>query len=273
MPVNTNFSEETIFRLWKFSQPSETVETVVNRMMDRLDNIENEFADRIIAAAEKLIEKHYGGVKPATVETVAAEVVDPVSTDVQETVSETVVPVSTDVEPNIPETVPETVVPVSTDVEPNIQETVEEPEVVFQEVFDFSQNKTVQDRIFKWNAAPKLKFTVIKSVVYDHHELMPTPNWTALMKRALIDARNATVSDEDFEQLIEMKFVRGKTTEKGFRYMPELRGSVQNQTATRVWDIVSNIVHKLGINLVISFEWVSDGGSFREGSTGTMIVD
>jgi hypothetical protein len=234
-------------------------------MMDRLDNIENEFADRIIAAAEKLIEKHYGGVKPATVETVAA--------DVQETVPETVDPVSTNVEPNIQETVFETVVQVSSDVEPNIQETVEEPEVVFKEIFDFSQNKTVQDRIFKWNAAPKLKFTVIKSVVYDHHELTPTPNWTALMKRALIDARNATVSDEDFEQLIEMKFVRGKTTEKGFRYMPELRGSVQNQTATRVWDIVSNIVHKLGIHLVISFEWISDGGSFREGSTGTMIVD
>jgi hypothetical protein len=163
---------------------------------------------------------------------------------------------------------------------------VDSIETVIGRLIDFYEAKDVgparsmeagasgQVRQFNPLSPPSLTHTKVLAVEFagrslDHGQI----NWNGLLNAAIKTAKSKTKTAAELKQLVIIPHVEGQKTDEGYRYLPDLKLSVQGQDANGAWKAACHIAQKLGLPLMVRFVWREKDGAALPGITGQFTID
>jgi hypothetical protein len=128
-------------------------------------------------------------------------------------------------------------------------------------------------RQFNPSTPPNLTHTKVLAIEFAGRPLERTQaNWNGLLNVAIREAKAASKSAAEFKKLIIVNFVDGQKNDEGYRYLPELKLSVQGQDANGAWKAACHIAQQLDRELTATFVWREKEGAAFPGVTGRFSV-
>jgi hypothetical protein len=128
-------------------------------------------------------------------------------------------------------------------------------------------------RQFNPSAPPSLTHTKVLAIDFGGRPLeRGQVNWNGLLNVAIREAKAASKSVAEFKKLVVVNFVDGQKNDEGYRYLPDLKLSVQGQDANGAWKAACHIAQQLGRELTATFVWREKEGAAFPGVTGRFSV-
>lgn len=114
---------------------------------------------------------------------------------------------------------------------------------------------------------PSLTHTKVISASIDGKNLQPA-NWNALLDEALRIARRSGGKFDFVKKYTSVNIVDGKKTDEGYRYLDDIKFSVQGQDANDAWRAVALLARKVGFSVEVHFFWRQRQGAAQPGESG-----
>lgn len=130
-----------------------------------------------------------------------------------------------------------------------------------------------QARNFAATTPPNLTHTKVLTVELcgkrlDHSQ----SNWNSLLVATIREAKQRTKSADELKQFVIVNFVNGKKDDDGYRFIPDIGISVQQQDANAAWRATCHIAQRLGVSLLVTFTWRQKEGAAFPGEIGKLSV-
>lgn len=134
------------------------------------------------------------------------------------------------------------------------------------------QNAETSAMAFPADAAPDLTFTRPLSIKLDGVNIDKKDlYWNALMLDVVAKAAAKLKSPDRLKQLILVNYVEGEGPhDKGYRYIPEAKLSVQGQDANAAWKATIHIIKAIHMNIEVVFMWENKDKAAYPGKIGRM---
>lgn len=122
---------------------------------------------------------------------------------------------------------------------------------------------------FDPSSPPNLTHTKVLSVQFNRIKFpREDTNWNSLLNEAIRVARKHAKSDDELRRVILTNFIFGKKEDEGYRYLEDIKLSVQGQDANAAWKATFNIARLLHLRFEIVFAWRIKAEASHPGVTG-----
>lgn len=137
---------------------------------------------------------------------------------------------------------------------------------------DTSSDDIVSDgdvKDFDWQTPPDLTHTKVLSVEFNKMKFpRAETTWNSVLMEAIRVAAGRVDSKDELKRLILVNYVMGKKEDEGYRYLDDVKISVQGQDANAAWRAVSHIANRLRLPFEIAFTWRVKKGAVHPGVMG-----
>jgi hypothetical protein len=154
---------------------------------------------------------------------------------------------------------------------------VDTPETVIARLLDLHEGQQGQalagaepprgTRRFDPLDAPDLTHTKLVAAEIDGK---PARNWNALVDIAHRLAAQALKSYDALRDATQSHIVRGKKTDSGFHYLPDIDASIQGIDADLAWRNTLHLARRLKVPVRVEFEWRDKPGAAYPGKHGVL---
>ena len=112
---------------------------------------------------------------------------------------------------------------------------------------------------------PDMMFTKVLDATVGE-EMVTRPNWNRLLLRMVKLANESAKNFDGLSRLFPtIQMVRGRKVDQGYRYLSDIKVSVQGQPANSACPAIVTTARKLGIALDIGFMWRDKEDAERPG--------
>ncbi|WP_156380716.1 hypothetical protein [Pseudolabrys sp. Root1462] len=132
----------------------------------------------------------------------------------------------------------------------------------------------IEARDFNWRSPPDLTHTKMLSVELNGVKFpRAETTWNSILNEAVRIADQKVAAKEELKRLILVNYVSGKKEDEGYRYLDDVKISVQGQDSNAAWRCVSHIAARLRLPFEIVFTWRVKKGAEYPGVTGRFVYD
>jgi hypothetical protein len=119
---------------------------------------------------------------------------------------------------------------------------------------DEVETAPASEGVMKFTTAPGLSFT---RVLFATVAAFPVdkPNWANTLIAVIRFVQQSGCEGEELVLELQVPARDGVYDEEGFRYHPELRISIQGQSATDAWREIHRLAQKWKIPVTVRFQW------------------
>lgn len=114
-----------------------------------------------------------------------------------------------------------------------------------------------------------LAHTRVRSARFGEVEIDP-PQWNNLLRIAHVEALKQLGSFAALKQVSSARLREGKYEDRGFKYIPEAKFSIQGLDSNLAWSSSLRLAKKLGTSIEVEFDWYDKDGAAHPGQRGHM---
>jgi hypothetical protein len=128
------------------------------------------------------------------------------------------------------------------------------------------------ERVFDPYSPPDLTHTKMTAATFRRRAL-ELPTWNALLDEVIRASRGDLGSFDALKKICLTNLVDGQKTDQGYRYLSDIRLSVQGQSANDAWRSVARLARHLGYQVQVSFVWYFKEAAAFPGESGSFCLD
>jgi hypothetical protein len=112
-----------------------------------------------------------------------------------------------------------------------------------------------------------LAHTRVRFAKFGNEDIDP-PQWNNLLRIAHIEAMKRLGSFTAVKQASSARLIEGKYEERGYKYVPEAKLSIQGLDSNMAWASSLRLAKKLGLSIEVEFEWYEKDDAAHPGKRG-----
>jgi uncharacterized protein (DUF736 family) len=128
---------------------------------------------------------------------------------------------------------------------------------------------TTSDGAMQFDRAPGLAFTKPLTASINGKALH-SPRWSAILLTMIAQVKAKGFEGEKLVRELAIPAKAVQYEEEGFKYHPDLRISVQGQSASECWKEVDRLAKKWRIPVSVEFRWRQNPKAQHPGRTGVL---
>jgi hypothetical protein len=126
----------------------------------------------------------------------------------------------------------------------------------------------LSERVFDPFSPPDLTHTKMTAASFRRSPL-ELPTWNALLDEVVRTSRRDLGSFDALKKVSLTNLVDGQKTDQGYRYLSDIRLSVQGQSANDAWRSIARLARHLGYHVQVSFVWYFKEAAAFPGESGS----
>jgi hypothetical protein len=119
---------------------------------------------------------------------------------------------------------------------------------------------------------PDLTHTKVTAAVF-RKRAVGVPTWNALLDEVIRASRRDLGTFDALNKISLTNLFDGQKTDQGYRYLADIRLSVQGQSANDAWRSVARIVRQLGYQVQVNFVWYAKEAAAFPGESGSFSIE
>jgi hypothetical protein len=127
------------------------------------------------------------------------------------------------------------------------------------------------ERIFDPFSPPDLTHTKM-TVASFNERAIGVPTWNTLLDEIIRASRRELGSFDSLKKISLTNLVDGQKTDQGYRYLSDVRLSVQGQSANDAWRSIARLARHLGYQVQVNFVWYSKEAAAFPGESGSFCI-